>query len=112
MYLTPDTMIQASEDCGFRTTVIGAVNDFTQSVKEVENWYEKYHKEDGLTSYELGFHAEYTTKREILEGISELSKKYHAPIYTHNSERRLRSGTVRRENRYDTNGIYGTARAV
>ena len=86
MYLTPDTMIQASEDCGFRTTVIGAVNDFTQSVKEVENWYEKYHKEDGLTSYELGFHAEYTTKREILEGISELSKKYHAPIYTHNSE--------------------------
>ena len=65
---------------------IGAVNDFTQSVKEVENWYEKYHKEDGLTSYELGFHAEYTTKREILEGISELSKKYHAPIYTHNSE--------------------------
>ncbi len=47
MYLTPDTMIQASEDCGFRTTVIGAVNDFTQSVKEVENWYEKYHKEDG-----------------------------------------------------------------
>jgi len=106
MYLTPDTMIQASEDCGFRTTVIGAVNDFTQSVKEVENWYEKYHKEDGLTSYELGFHAEYTTKREILEGISELSKKYHAPIYTH------RSGTVRRENRYDTNGIYGTARAV
>lgn len=24
----------------------------------------------------------------------------------------LRSGTVRRENRYDTNGIYGTARAV
>ena len=86
MYLTPDTMIQASEDCGFRTTVIGAVNDFTQSVKEVENWYEKYHKEDGLTSYELGFHAEYTTKREILQGISELSKKYHAPIYTHNSE--------------------------
>ena len=84
--LTPDTMIQASEDCGFRTTVIGAVNDFTQSVKEVENWYEKYHKEDGLTSYELGFHAEYTTKREILEDISELSKKYHAPIYTHNSE--------------------------
>lgn len=83
MYLTPDTMIQASEDCGFRTTVIGAVNDFTQSVKEVENWYEKYHKEDGLTSYELGFHAEYTTKREILEDISELSKKYHAPIYTH-----------------------------
>ena len=69
------------------------MNDFTQSVKEVENWYEKYHKEDGLTSYELGFHAEYTTKREILEGISELSKKYHAPIYTQQLRSASRSGT-------------------
>lgn len=88
------------------------MNDFTQSVKEVENWYEKYHKEDGLTSYELGFHAEYTTKREILEGISELSKKYHHTYLYPQFRKCLRSGTVRRENRYDTNGIYGTARAV
>ena len=86
MYLTPDTMIQASKDCGFRTTVIGAVNDFTQSVELIEDWYRKYHKKDGLTSYELGFHAEYTTSKEILEGLAELSKKYHAPVYTHNSE--------------------------
>lgn len=86
MYLTPDTMIQASKDCGFRTTVIGAVNDFTQSVEEVEHWYQKYHNQDELTSYELGFHAEYTTKREILEGIADLAEKYHAPVYTHNSE--------------------------
>lgn len=86
MYLTPDTMIQASKDCGFRTTVIGAVNDFTQSVEQVEAWYQKYHKKDELTSYELGFHAEYTTSREILEGIADLAKKYQAPVYTHNSE--------------------------
>ena len=86
MYLTPDTMIEASKDCGYRTTVIGAVNDFTQSVEQMEDWYQKYHKKENLINYELGFHAEYTTSKEILEGIASLSKKYHAPVYTHNSE--------------------------
>ena len=28
MYLTPDTIAQASEDCGFRTVLCGALNDF------------------------------------------------------------------------------------
>ena len=86
MYLTPDTMIEASRDCGYRTTVIGAVNDFTQSVELLEGWYEKYHKKENLINYELGFHAEYTTSREILEGIADLAKKYQTPVYTHNSE--------------------------
>ncbi len=31
-----------------------------------------------------GFHAEYTTKKEILEGIADLAEKYKAPVYTHN----------------------------
>ena len=86
MYLTPDTMIEASKDCGYRTTVIGAVNDFTQSVEQMDEWYQKYHKKDNLISYELGFHAEYTTSKEILEEIASLAKKYQAPVYTHNSE--------------------------
>lgn len=86
MYLTPDTMIEASRDCGYRTTIIGAVNDFTQSVELLDEWYKKYHKKENLINFELGFHAEYTTSREILEGIADLAKKYQAPVYTHNSE--------------------------
>ena len=86
MYLTPDTMIEASKDCGYRTTIIGAVNNFTQSVELLDEWYKKYHKKANLINFELGFHAEYTTSREILEGIAELAKKYQAPVYTHNSE--------------------------
>ena len=66
MYLTPDTMIEASRDCGYRTTVIGAVNNFTQSVELLDEWYKKYHKKENLINFELGFHAEYTTKKEIL----------------------------------------------
>lgn len=88
MYLTPDTIAQASIDCGYRTVIVGAVNDFTQSVKQLEQWYEKWNQEGSLVSFELGFHAEYTNQRETLEGVADLSKKYRAPVYTHNSETR------------------------
>lgn len=86
MYLTPDTMVQASVDCGFRTVICGAVNDFTQSVEEMDRWYQKYNHHHELIGYRLGFHAEYTTSREILEGIAALAKKYQAPVYTHLAE--------------------------
>lgn len=86
MYLTPDTMVQASVDCGFRTVICGAVNDFTQSVEEMDKWYQKYNGCHELISYRLGFHGEYTTSREILEGIAALAKKYQAPVYTHLAE--------------------------
>lgn len=86
MYLTPDTMVQASVDCGFRTVICGAVNDFTQSVEEMDRWYQKYNHYHELIGYRLGFHAEYTTSREILEGIAALAKKYQAPVYTHLAE--------------------------
>ena len=86
MYLTPDTMAQASVDCGFRTVICGAVNDFSQSVAEMEGWYQKYNGIHELISCRLGFHAEYTTSREILEGIAALAEKYQAPVYTHLAE--------------------------
>lgn len=88
MYLTPDTIAQASIDCGYRTVIAGAVNDFTQSVEQLEQWYKKWNQEGSLVSFELGFHAEYTNQRKTLEGVADLSKKYHAPVYTHNSETR------------------------
>lgn len=86
MYLTPDTMVQASVDCGFRTVICGAVNDFSQSVEEMEGWYQKYNGIHELIGCRLGFHAEYTTSREILEGIAALAEKYQAPVYTHLAE--------------------------
>lgn len=88
MYLMPDTIAQASIDCGYRTVIAGAVNDFTQSVEQLEQWYKKWNQEGSLVSFELGFHAEYTNQRKTLEGVADLSKKYHAPVYTHNSETR------------------------
>lgn len=69
----------------------GAVNDFTQSAEELEEWYLKYREEKepgGLISFCLGFHAEYTTSEPLLRKIAGLAQKYQAPVYTHNSETR------------------------
>ncbi len=86
MYLTPDSIVQASIDCGFRTVLTGAVNDFSQSAALVGEWYQKYNGYHPLISFELGFHAEYTTSRGILEDLAALAAMYRAPVYTHNSE--------------------------
>ena len=88
MYLTPETVAQASLDCGYRTVLCGAFNNFNQSIEELEDWYQTYNEKDSLVHFELGFHAEYTNSRENLEKLAELSNKYHAPLYTHSSESR------------------------
>lgn len=86
MYLDPDQMARASMDTGFRTVICGAMNDFTHSPEEMEQWYLKYRDPDKLVTYQLGFHAEYTTSREKLEQVAKLSQTYKAPVFTHSSE--------------------------
>ncbi|MFQ9509383.1 MAG: amidohydrolase [Lachnospiraceae bacterium] len=86
MYLTPDTIAQASIDCGFRTVLTSGLNDFTQSIDKLEEYYEKFNSNNELIRFCLGFHAEYTTSRNLLEGVAKLARKYEAPVFTHNSE--------------------------
>ena len=56
------------------------------SEKPLEEDYLKFNSYDPLVSYQLGFHAEYTTSRKILEAVADLAHKYKAPVFTHNSE--------------------------
>lgn len=86
MYISPAPVIQASIDCGYRTVITGGLNNFTQSVEEIDECYKKYNNYNPLISYELGFHAEYTCSRELLEGVAELAKKHQASVFCHNSE--------------------------
>lgn len=86
MYYFPENMAKASVDFGFRTVMCGAVNNFRESVEKLEEYYNKYNNYDELVSYKLGFHAEYTTSKEIMQGISQLSEKYSAPVFMHSSE--------------------------
>lgn len=86
MYLTPESIADAFDDMGMRCVQVGAVNDFSQSPELVEEMYLKLNKRSPLHSYILGFHAEYTCQKELLEQIAGLSHKYKAPVFTHLAE--------------------------
>ena len=86
MYLTPDTIAQASKECGFRTVMVGGLNNFSQSFEGMEEWMNKYNDPEDLVTFQLGFHAEYTNSYENLEKLAALAHKYKAPISAHSSE--------------------------
>lgn len=86
MYLTPETIADAFDDMGMRCVQVGGVNDFSQSPELVEEMYLKLNKKSPLQSYVLGFHAEYTCQKELLEQIAAFSHKYKAPVFTHLAE--------------------------
>lgn len=86
MYMKNESNAKASIDMGFRTVLCGSINDFGGTLEEIGQEYEHFNGYHPLISYQLGFHAEYTTKRETLEGMAALGQKYKAPVYTHNSE--------------------------
>lgn len=86
MYMKNEANAEASVSTGFRTVLCGSINDFGGTIEEIEEEYKHFNDYDSLLSYQIGFHAEYTTKRETLEGMAELAHRYKAPVYTHNSE--------------------------
>lgn len=86
MYMKLDSYAKACTDMGYRSVLCGSINDFGGTVEGIEEEYNKFNRFDPLISYQLGFHAEYTTKRGTLEGLAKLSQKYKAPMYTHSSE--------------------------
>lgn len=86
MYYFAEMMAKASVDFGFRTVMTSGLNNFKESVNAVEDYYNKFNNYDSLVSYKLGFHAEYTTDKELIKGIAKLAEKYQAPVFTHASE--------------------------
>lgn len=86
MYYFPQAMAKASVDAGFRTVMTCGLNSFKESVEQLEDYYDRFNHYDELISYKLGFHAEYTCTREILEGVAKLAEKYEAPVFMHASE--------------------------
>lgn len=86
MYLDPMAIAAACEETGMRCVQTGALNNFSQSIESMEEMYNKLNAPDTLNSFILGFHAEYTTSEELIKDVANLSKKYKAPVYVHNSE--------------------------
>ena len=89
MYLTPDTIAQACVDMGMRCVQVSGMNgqeNFEQALQKTEESYLKYNHDDPLLSYFIGFHAEYTCSKELLENVAKLAHKYKAPVFTHLAE--------------------------
>ena len=86
MYLTPESIAAACSETGMRCVQTGAVHNFSQSVESVERWYRELNGKDPLISFLLGFHAEYTCSKELMERMAELSGRLKAPVYMHLSE--------------------------
>ena len=89
MYLTPDTVARACVDMGMRCVQVSGMSgqdNFEQSLERTEHCYLKYNHDDPLLSYYIGFHAEYTCSKALLESVAALAHKYQAPVYTHLAE--------------------------
>jgi 5-methylthioadenosine/S-adenosylhomocysteine deaminase len=86
MYLAPEEIAAACEETGMRVVQVSGINKFGPSLEVFEERYNKLNGRHPLSSYMMGFHAEYTCDRELLEKLSELAHKYKAPMFTHNSE--------------------------
>ena len=86
MYFELDSYVKACTEMGFRSVMCGSVSGAPERAAEVEENFNKYNSISPLISYRLGFHAEYTCEKALLENLGRLAEKYKAPVYTHNSE--------------------------
>lgn len=89
MYLAPETTAKACVEMGMRCVQVSGVNgqdNFEQSLKQMEERYHTLNELDPLHSYFIGFHAEYTCSRALLEQVAAMAHKYQAPVFTHLSE--------------------------
>lgn len=81
MYFKPPEIIRASEEMGFRTVIL-ATSD-SEPISLLRERYLELNKENSLISYQLGIHAEYTTKPERIKAVADLAKELNAPTFTH-----------------------------
>lgn len=86
MYFFPPKNAKASIDCGFRTVQTSGFNNFGADIKSLEDNYLKVNELSPLSSFIVGFHAEYTTSMERMEQVAALVEKYKSPMFVHNSE--------------------------
>ena len=86
MYLTPFSVADSFRDCGMRCVQTSCVNNFSQSVELLEDYYNELNGRDEYNSFIIGVHAEYTCSKELLTSVSELTHRYKAPFWAHIQE--------------------------
>lgn len=88
MYMHPEETARACEEMGIRYVGCCDINKFGPDISEVTKRYETLNRNNGFCSYVVGFHAEYTCTKELLQEISNIAADLGSPVFTHNSETR------------------------
>ena len=86
MYMFSKMGAQSSAKVGFRTVQTSGLNNFGGTPESMEEEYHFINELSDLTSFIVGFHAEYTTSMELMEGVAKLAQKLKSPVWLHNSE--------------------------
>ena len=114
MYFHLDDYVSANLESGFRTVICAvAGSSSTPDFKTIEENYGRFNSMGPLVGYRLGFHAEYTSKPEVLRDLAALARQYKAPVWTHISETksevegcRERHGGMTPAEYFDSLGLY------
>ena len=86
-YFFPLEAAKAAEEFGMRTLLLGTHDPLKTSVADLKKNYLYFkNKKDGLVTYTIGFHAEYTTDEALLEGTKQAIEELKCPFYTHIAE--------------------------
>ena len=86
-YFFPLEGARAAEEFGMRTLLLGTPDPGKVLIENLERNYHYFNdKKDGLVTYTVGFHAEYTADVALLEDAKKAIAKIKCPFYTHISE--------------------------
>ena len=78
---------KAAEEIGMRTLLLATYDAQKTSVTDLKKNYQHFNNQkDGLVTYTVGFHAEYTTDDELLKGTKEAIEQIKCPFFTHVAE--------------------------
>ena len=86
-YFYPLEGAKAAEEIGMRTLLLATYDEKYMRGEGLKTNYHRFNdNKDGLVKYAIGFHAEYTTNEELLEGSKEVINDLKCPFFTHIAE--------------------------
>ena len=86
-YFYPLEGAKAAEEMGMRTLLLATYDEKYMRGEGLKTNYHRFNdNKDGLVKYAIGFHAEYTTNEELLEGSKEVINDLKCPFFTHIAE--------------------------
>lgn len=86
-YFYPLDGAKAAEEMGMRTLLLATYDEKYMRGEGLEKNYHLFNdKKESLVRYAIGFHAEYTTDDELLQGSQAVINNLKCPFFTHIAE--------------------------